>query len=170
MDLPIKWLYQIIVLISIKIKTFYVQGSNRSYCLILSIIISNVARLDSSSALPFSETRCCGSWESSLCSFSQQNSPALELSGIRYLSSIPLGLREHLKGHAFDSISLSATARFSRGRPHCLRRFYHARTVTGRKYHYPLCWFWLSRSMPLRVEVLEACASASVAHNRKKVF
>ena len=108
--------------------------------------------------------------KSSLCSFSQQNSPALELSGIRYLSSIPLGSREHLKGHAFDSISLSATARFSRGRPHCLRRFYHARTVTGRKYHYPHCWFWLSRSMPLRVEVLEACASASVAHNRKKVF
>ena len=30
------------------------------------------------------------------------------------------------------------TARISRGRPHCLRRFYHARTVTGRKYHYPL--------------------------------
>ena len=97
-------------------------------------------------------------------------SPALELSGNRYLSSIPLGLREHSKGHAFDSISLSATARFSRGRPHCLRRFYHARTMTGRKYHYPHCWFWLSRSMPLRVEVLKACASASVAHNRKKVF
>jgi len=23
------------------------------------------------------------------------------------------------------------------GHPHCLRRFYHARTVAGRKYHYP---------------------------------
>ena len=29
--------------------------------------------------------------ESSLCSFSQQNSHILELSGIRYLFSIPLG-------------------------------------------------------------------------------
>ena len=33
-------------------------------------------------------------------------------------------------------------------RPHCLRRFYHARTVTGREYHYPLCGLWRNRELP----------------------
>ena len=116
---------------------------------LISIIISNVAQLDSPSTLPFPETQCCIFRENCMCFFSQQNNHTWELSGFRYLSSIPLGTREHLKGHAFDSISLSATARFSRGRTHCLRRFYHARTVTMRKYHYPLCRSWLSQSMPL---------------------
>ena len=33
-------------------------------------------------------------------------------------------------------------------RPHCLRRFFHARTVTGREYHYPLCGLWRNRELP----------------------
>ena len=33
-------------------------------------------------------------------------------------------------------------------RPHCLRRFYHARTVTGREYHYSLCGLWRNREPP----------------------
>ena len=33
-------------------------------------------------------------------------------------------------------------------RPHCLRRFYHARTVTGREYHYPLCGLRRNRELP----------------------
>ena len=33
-------------------------------------------------------------------------------------------------------------------RPHCLRRFYHARTVTGREYHCSLCGLWRNRELP----------------------
>ena len=33
-------------------------------------------------------------------------------------------------------------------RPHCLRRFYHARTVTGREYHCSLCRLWRNREPP----------------------
>ena len=38
--------------------------------------------------------------------------------------------------------------RFSQSHPHCLRRFYHARTVTGREYHYPYCLLWPYREQP----------------------
>ena len=34
------------------------------------------------------------------------------------------------------------------GCPHCLRRFFHARTVTGREYHYPLCGLRRGRELP----------------------
>ena len=33
-------------------------------------------------------------------------------------------------------------------RPHRLRRFYHARTVTGREYHYALCGSQRNRELP----------------------
>ena len=33
-------------------------------------------------------------------------------------------------------------------RPHCLRRFYHARTMTGREYHYSLCGLLRNRELP----------------------
>lgn len=43
------------------------------------------------------------------------------------------------------------TVRISHSRPHCLRRFYLARAVTGRKYHYPLCRSSPSLNLPFNV-------------------
>jgi len=38
--------------------------------------------------------------------------------------------------------------RSDRAALNCLRRFNHARTVTGREYHYSLCGSWRNRELP----------------------
>ena len=47
-----------------------------------------------------------------------------------------------------DTTGVSPQLTVCQSRPHCLRRFYHARTVTGREYHYPLCGLWRNRELP----------------------
>ena len=47
-----------------------------------------------------------------------------------------------------DTTGVPPQLSFWQSRPHCLRRFYHARTVTGREYHYPLCGLWRNRELP----------------------
>ena len=45
---------------------------------------------------------------------------------------------------AYQSHGSSTPLTVCQSRPHCLWRFYHARTMTGREYHYPLCRSWRS--------------------------
>ena len=47
-----------------------------------------------------------------------------------------------------DTTGVSPQLTVCQSRPHCLRRFYHARTVTGREYHCPLCGLWRNRELP----------------------
>ena len=58
--------------------------------------------------------------------------------------------------------------------PHCLRRFYHARLSTGRKYHYPICLSSPSLYLPYKVRVLKSftgvrSCSLSIPNSRRKV-
>lgn len=66
------------------------------------------------------------------------------------------------------------TLRISRSRPRMLRRFYHARLSTGRKYHYPICLSSPSLYLPYKVRVLKSflgvCScSLSILNSRRKV-
>ena len=66
------------------------------------------------------------------------------------------------------------TVRISHSRPHCLRRFYLARAVTGRKYHYPLCRSSPSLNLPFNVWILKTCKGVrlcglSVPNSRRNV-
>ena len=47
-----------------------------------------------------------------------------------------------------DTTGVSPQLSFWQSRPHCLRRFNHARTVTGREYHCSLCGLWRNRELP----------------------
>ena len=47
-----------------------------------------------------------------------------------------------------DATGVSPQLTVCQSRPHCLRRFYHARTMTGREYHYSLCGLLRNRELP----------------------
>ena len=47
-----------------------------------------------------------------------------------------------------DTTGVSPQLTICQSRPHRLRRFYHARTVTGREYHYALCGSQRNRELP----------------------
>ena len=47
-----------------------------------------------------------------------------------------------------DATGVPPQLSFWQSRPHCLRRFNHARTMTGREYHYALCGLWRNRGLP----------------------
>ena len=48
---------------------------------------------------------------------------------------LPLIFSIHQTADGYQHHGSFTLARFSRNRPHCLRRFYHARTVVGQEYH-----------------------------------
>ena len=91
----------------------------------------------------------------------------------RYLSSISCD-KEHIRQLCIQLHWNLTTLRISQSRPHCLRRFYLARAVTGRKYHYPLCLSSPSLNLPYKVRVLKSflgvCScSLSIPNSKRKV-
>ena len=95
------------------------------------------------------------------------------LSDCRYLSSISCD-KEHIRQLCIQLHWNLTTLRISQSRPRMLRRFYHARLSTGRKYHYPLCLSSLSLYLPYKVRVLKSfigvrSCSLSIPNSRRKV-
>lgn len=95
------------------------------------------------------------------------------LSDCRYLSSISCD-KEHIRQLCIQLHWNLTTLRISQSRPRMLRRFYHARLSTGRKYHYPLCLSSPSLYLPYKVRVLKSftgvrSCSLSIPNSRRKV-